>query len=171
MSPNVEMLDEKTEQVRPVCINEDLICGHGKDYSAGLFDAIVIEHVDKSFVSGGLDGKSKKIWVHPHEWQALVVDIFQTYKEIPVTTKDCEMCSDAYNVRNVQNSNVNPTLQNVEMQRIDCQTKLQQIQQTIGPILKKIEKRLLTPETWDQCVQCTHVLCSKFIYKFRNALK
>jgi hypothetical protein len=51
---------------------------------------------------------------------------------------------------------------------MDCHAKLRQINQSIGPVLSKIERRLTNGEGWEKC---THMLCSKFVYKFRNALK
>ncbi|KAI6183008.1 hypothetical protein M3Y97_00441500 [Aphelenchoides bicaudatus] len=58
LSPDIEMVGEKVQQI---IINEDLICPHG-----------------------GLDGKAKKIWLHAHEWEKLVVDLFGTYKTLPM---------------------------------------------------------------------------------------
>lgn len=111
----------------------------------------------------------KRVWLHKHEWEQLVIENFQSRREFPCEQQDCAECSKAHEVNLLKlKILIKQLLKMDESKRLDCQAKLNQINNSIKTILLSAEKRANGLEPFDHC---THLICSKFIYNFRFALR
>ncbi|KAI6207275.1 Ubiquitin family protein [Aphelenchoides fujianensis] len=100
---------------------------------------------------GGLDCNAKKVWVFAEEWNELINGKFEKVHTFPVQTDECKECIE-------QN-------ETDESKKTDCANKIAQLNHTVMKTFRNPDRRFGASDEYRMA------LCSKFLYRFKNALK
>ncbi|CAD5212318.1 unnamed protein product [Bursaphelenchus xylophilus] len=92
-------------------------------------------------------------WMYKYEWDTLIVSRFAKHRFIPVHSVECQNCSTQQ--------------EEADQRRTQIQNQLTAIGNSLRKVFSNAEKRSF----YETSPEYTKALCSKFIHRFRHALK